>query len=318
MRYVIAMAALLATSLAARPAAAEPDPLPHVEARGTGDATVVLIHGAQGDWRVWESFMERNADRYRMLAVRLPGTGGSEPLELPAMNPLDETPWTDAVVDALARDLREREREDVIVVGHALGGVIAMRLAIDHPELVEGVVTVDTQPAYPLDLTGWRLTPEERATRIADNFLKNVDALDPLEWRLRWRQVAGRQATDEENQRLLEELSERVELPVWRRWSIEHFIPDLRDPLQESGVRVVAAAAMNEAMEQLLRTDVIAEEFWRLPYDDWPEASVTFFDDARHYLFLDRPEAFDEMIARFVAGEPQPAYSFGGPEAPER
>lgn len=317
MRQLMAMVMTLAAAFAASPAFAEADPLPHVEARGSGDTTLVLIHGSQGDWRVWESFMERNADRYRMLAVRLPGTGGSEPLEIPEMDPLDETPWTDTVVDAIARDLRERGRENVYAVGHALGGVIAMRLAIDHPELVEGVVSVDMQPAYPLNMTGWRMSREERASAIGSNFLANADALDPIEWRLRWRQIAGRQATDEDDQAMLEDVSEGVEYPAWRRWTIEHFLPDLRDPLRESGVRVIAAAAMNEAMTQLLRTEIMVEEFWRLPYDDWPEADVTFFDESRHYVFLDRPEAFDAMIARFVAGEPQPDYSYGGPDAGE-
>lgn len=287
--------------------------LPHVEARGDGDQTLVLIHGIQGDWRVWESFMDRNAERYRMLAVRLPGMGGSEPLEFPEGNPLDRTPWADAVTSAIAKELESRGETDAVLVGHGLGGMIAMKLAAERPKLVGGVISVDATPAYPLNFQGFTFTPEERASTIAGNFLKNVDGMDPIAWRARWSEIAGRQAAAEADQRLLAELSEGIEFETWRRWIVEHSIPDLTVPLKESRVRLLAAAAINDGVRTVMGSEVMAEEFWRLPFDDWPEASVTFFDDSRHALFLDRPQAFDETLARFLERRPQPDWAYGEP-----
>ncbi len=84
---------------------AEAPALALVEEVGTGDVPVVLIHNTQGDWRVWESFMERNSARYSMFAVRLAGAGGSEAMELPEGDPLDVMVWTDAAVGELAEML---------------------------------------------------------------------------------------------------------------------------------------------------------------------------------------------------------------------
>src|SRR5688500_2392184 len=46
-------------------------PVPHVEVRGKGPIQMVLIPGLLSDWTVFESFMERNGERYTMYAVTL-------------------------------------------------------------------------------------------------------------------------------------------------------------------------------------------------------------------------------------------------------
>jgi pimeloyl-ACP methyl ester carboxylesterase len=217
------------------------------------------------------------------------------------------------VTSAIAKELESRGVDEAVAVGHGLGGMLAMKLGAERPDLIEGVIAVDATPAYPLNFQGFKLTPEERASTIAGNFLKNTERMDPVAWRARWREIAGRQAAGEEDQRMLEDLSEELDFATWRRWIVEQSIPDLTEPLKESGVRLLAAAAINDGVRGALGSEVMAEEFWRLPFDDWPEASVTFFDDARHFLFLDRPQAFDATVERFVENQPQPDWAYGEP-----
>ncbi|HWQ33597.1 MAG TPA: hypothetical protein VNQ79_12150 [Blastocatellia bacterium] len=47
--------------------------LGHVEKRGRGPVPMILISDVRTDWTIWQSFMERNAERYTMYAVTLPG-----------------------------------------------------------------------------------------------------------------------------------------------------------------------------------------------------------------------------------------------------
>ena len=96
------------------------EPIAHVQTRGEGDASLVLIHNTLADWGVWDSFMERNRDRYTMRAIRLAGMGGSEAMEIPEGNPLDEMVWSDRVVGAIRELCAEEGLEDVYVVGHGL------------------------------------------------------------------------------------------------------------------------------------------------------------------------------------------------------
>lgn len=286
------------------------EPIAHMEVRGEGDTHVVLIHNTLADWGVWESFMERNAERYTMYAPRLAGAGGSEAMEIPDGNPLDDMVWTRRAVDALEADLDARGVDRVYIVGHGIGGVIGMTLASRSPERVEGVVLVDTMPAHPLTLHGFRFDHTERVSYLLDGFLATTSDIDPIAWRVQWSDIASRQTQHEAESERLKEMAGRVEFETWRRWMTELQVPDMIDELDASGVPVLGVGAASRGIVELFGTRVMVEEFWNLAFDDVENSQVTLFDDALHYIFLDRPEAFDEMFETFVEGEEIPLYSY--------
>jgi pimeloyl-ACP methyl ester carboxylesterase len=93
---------------------------------------VVLVHGLGGAASNWIALAPALARGSRVLVPELPGHGGSSPLAAaPNLNP-----FADRVADVL-------EREGVTgatVVGHSLGGSVALRLAMRHPQLVGSLV----------------------------------------------------------------------------------------------------------------------------------------------------------------------------------
>jgi pimeloyl-ACP methyl ester carboxylesterase len=100
-------------------------------AGGDGRA-VVLVHGLGGAASNWVDLAAVLAERHRVLIPDLPGHGGSSPL--PA------APTLSAFADRVAV-LLERERlARAVVVGHSLGGLVALRLACRFPERIGGLV----------------------------------------------------------------------------------------------------------------------------------------------------------------------------------
>jgi pyruvate dehydrogenase E2 component (dihydrolipoyllysine-residue acetyltransferase) len=95
-------------------------------------APLVLIHGLGGAAVNWTLLAELLAKRRRVVAVDLPGHGGSEPL--PAAPSL--APYADRV--ARVAEAEGFARADY--VGHSLGGLVALRLAIREPETVRRLV----------------------------------------------------------------------------------------------------------------------------------------------------------------------------------
>ena len=99
---------------------------------GGSGPPLLLVHGLGGAAVNWTLLAPALARRRRVLIPDLPGHGGSSPLSAaPTLNPFAD------VVAALAK------RENLLpaaVVGHSMGGVIALRLAIRHPEHVRAVV----------------------------------------------------------------------------------------------------------------------------------------------------------------------------------
>jgi pimeloyl-ACP methyl ester carboxylesterase len=92
-------------------------------------STVALLHGLGGAASNWALVAPALAERYRVLVPDLPGHGGSSALPAP-VETLD--PYADRVAALLA--------EPAVVVGHSLGAVVALRLAVRRPELVRGIV----------------------------------------------------------------------------------------------------------------------------------------------------------------------------------
>ena len=94
--------------------------------------SLVLVHGLGGAAANWVELAPALVRSYRVLALDLPGHGGSSPL--PAAPSL--TPFADAVA-AVA------EREGLLpaaVVGHSFGGLVALRLALRRPDAVRALL----------------------------------------------------------------------------------------------------------------------------------------------------------------------------------
>ena len=149
----------------------------HYRVGGEGQP-VVMVHGwLESSW-CWSKIIERLMPQYRVYAIDLVGFGQSTP-------PEDATPFdifsNARVVETL---LRERIGEPVHLVGHSMGGMIAVLLATDFPEMIRSM-TLASSPidgpnavARVLQLVGlplirdstYRLLRSRGVTRLLSNF----------------------------------------------------------------------------------------------------------------------------------------------------
>ncbi|HET7574167.1 MAG TPA: alpha/beta fold hydrolase [Solirubrobacterales bacterium] len=97
---------------------------------------LLLIHGIAGTCENWREVIEPLAARHTVIAPDLPGHGASE------------AGSGDYSIGALASGLRDLlltlEHERATLVGHSLGGGVAMQLAYQYPEMVERLVLVSS------------------------------------------------------------------------------------------------------------------------------------------------------------------------------
>jgi len=101
---------------------------------GGSGPKVALLHGLGGSAANWGAVAGPLARSHRVLVPDLPGHGGSP---RPARGA--DVGWFS---DAVAEALREVGCERALVAGHSFGGQVALRLALRHPELVDGLVLV--------------------------------------------------------------------------------------------------------------------------------------------------------------------------------
>jgi pimeloyl-ACP methyl ester carboxylesterase len=112
----------------------------------TGDPTrpwVVWVHGSPGTWDAFISYLTDYTlrEKYYQIAIDRPGYGGA------SKAPVSSLEMQAAPIAALL----ERAPEGVprIVAGHSFGGPVVVRLAMDHPNCVEGIFVMAgfTDPA---------------------------------------------------------------------------------------------------------------------------------------------------------------------------
>ena len=111
-----------------------------VEARGVrirslvgGDGpSIVLVHGLTGAASNFVSLAPMLASRFRVLVPELPGHGGSQPLAA--------APNLDAFAEPVQAAAAAEGMLPAVVVGHSLGGLVALRLAMRRPDAVRAVV----------------------------------------------------------------------------------------------------------------------------------------------------------------------------------
>ncbi len=112
----------------------------HVIEAGTGPA-VAILHGLFGEARNFATVQRRLADQYRVLALDLRNHGESP--HAPGMD-----------YGALAADVHETLAAvaalPVALIGHSMGGKVAMRLALDVPGAIRRLAVCDIAPVrYP-------------------------------------------------------------------------------------------------------------------------------------------------------------------------
>ena len=108
----------------------------HFEAVGHGPPLIIL-HGLLGSADNWRSMSRRLGAHYKVFAVDLRNHGRSPHSEI-----FD--------YDVMVADLREFVEQHallrIMLLGHSLGGKVAMQFALDHSDRVDKLVIVDIAP----------------------------------------------------------------------------------------------------------------------------------------------------------------------------
>jgi pimeloyl-ACP methyl ester carboxylesterase len=287
--------------------------LGQVVRRGSGPTDVVIIAGWGFGAEDFERFMQDNVARYRMAAVTLPGFGGTAaPPMPPAGTSYGEATWTRAAEDAVARVIERDGLRKPIVVGHFIVGTqVALRLALDRPDLVGGVVVVGGEPMRFLpsrrDSSGKTPMPREERVNGMDTFMgpRWFKTVTKKTW-IANNYAQPQYARDSVRAAELWTKSSDVPLPVMIRYLCEYYAMDLRDELPRLAVdtRVLVPEFSPEIVADP-RQSYVKQLFW----DSWeivrtmnPRIRIRPVPDSRIFVTDDRPDvvrdAIDELAKR--------------------
>ena len=238
---------------------------------------LVLIHGLGSSGKDWERQVRAFAERYRVITFDLRGHGASS------------KPAGPYSIAELAHDtsllMNGLHAEPAYVVGVSLGGMIALQLTLDRPDLVRRLVIVNSAPAVvPRGLRQHGALLLRRATLE----LFGLDAMGRVIGKRLFPRPdqVGLRAEFRERWRQNEQVAYRAALEAIVGWSVSDRLSSLRCPtLVVSGDRDYTPVAYKQQYMQLI-----------------PNAELAVIADSGHGTPIDQPEAFNVAVLAFLTG----------------
>lgn len=256
---------------------------------GSGNPTLVFVHGFTCDRSDWDAQFTALASRWRCLAVDLPGHGATARPAAPAS--------IEACARAVNVTLTVLGLDDVVLIGHSMGCRVACEASRQAPGRVRGIVCIDGSRvvgAGVLERLRSQVAPPGGMEQFLAGFYRDFSVAATPAW-VRELFEARRAGIDIDHAREL--------LLAFVRWDEEgasSALAAVRAPLlvlqttalDASMRRVPIPAGATTPWLDLVRAQVPAAEFATLP-------------GVGHFPMLEAPAATTALIERFVAALPE-------------
>ena len=263
-----------------------------VERRGvSGGRPVVFIPGLASAGAVWDAAAASIVDSHDLHIVTLAGFAG-----LPAVDPI--SPYFEQAVGALADYLGEEGLRDMVLVGHSMGAQIALQLAAARPDAVGQILVVDSAPFYAA-LFNPTVTPEAAAQYGAG--LRMQLAGTPREQYLAFaRQGIAVQSITESGQKQVMDYMEASDQAAVAQAMAEVAGSDFRPILAKVRAPVTVLAAWSEGAPY--SSDQL-RAIYEGQYTGLADVDVRIIANSRHFIMLDRPDAFAHALGEVLTGD---------------
>jgi pimeloyl-ACP methyl ester carboxylesterase len=271
-----------------------------VDIRGSGP-DLLLIPGMGTPRAVWDATVKSFAGCYRIHTVQLRGFGDAAGANAtgPVLEPFvaDLSKYVNEVTTASGKPLA--------VVGHSMGGLAGLKLALAQPKQISRLMVVDGLPSFAATIPG--LSTADPATvpatieRVASQMRTVILS----------RHGKAPEAADIDASVAGMSLNPAA-IGVMRKWSqaadarvvaqavYDNLHTDMRPQLAGITTPVTVLAAWHSGMPF---TEPQVQAFFGRQFSGLSKVSVSTVPGSAHFIMLDKPEAFHEMMIVFLQSE---------------
>ena len=258
-----------------------------VNVRGKGP-DVVLIPGLASSSAVWDATATRLEGHYRVHIIQVAGFAGSPP-RANAQGPVIQP-----TVDALDAYIKTNRLKAPKVIGHSLGGLMGLMLAVQHPEDTGKLMIVDALPFFSaLFGVNDAAAAATQAAAMRDTILAETQEAYAQGERMFLRTLVK----SPEGLQAAIQSAIASDKSVVARALYEDMTTDLRPKLREIKTPVTVLYPWDPltGMPQAKTDGLYRESFAPLP-----NKTMVRIDGSFHFIMLDQPEAFAAQVDAFL------------------
>lgn len=256
---------------------------------------VVILHGLYGASDNWMTIARILAEKYRVITVDLRNHGRS---------PHHPVHTYEAMVIDIARLFDELEIESACLIGHSMGGKLAMAFAADYPEKIRSLTVADIAPKNYLQTPASGIQLD-----LHNRILETLSGMDMSQYSSRKEiESALEPAIPDRLIRMfiLKNLKKsddsyewRVNAPVLFN-ALPHILESVN--INEYRVRIPIASYPVLFIKGSLSGYIINEDEI-LIREMYPEAKITEINGASHFLHAEKPVEFGNIVKGFLQSE---------------
>ena len=285
MKKLTLLLTLSTLTLLSAPARATP-PSFGVQVSGKG-RPVILIPGLASGGATWDSTVAHLKGRFECHVLTLAGFAGQ-----PSLANRGDAPFLDTVRRDIITYIRAQKLEKPIIIGHSLGGAMALWLGETEPDLVGDLVIVDSAPFLPeLMMPG-----------------ATAESMKPMATAMREQIVSAKPGSQDAYLKTMAHSKDDVARIVeWSRASdsatvatamMELYTNDLRPALGQIKSRVLALSAWSAYKDYTSRQRVF--DNLTKQYSGVRKLTFELHDEAWHFMMFDEPVWFFAQLDKFL------------------
>jgi len=222
---------------------------------------LLFIHGAGGSHKVWEHQIKFFSDT---VAIDLPGHGDGV-----GKRTINE------YVEDVKKFCDEKGLKNIVTVGHSMGGAIAQKFALDHPEYLKAIVLVCTGAKL-------RVTPLIFEA-IERNYAQAIQLITKLAF--------SSKATSETKEKAAEEMRNiSPDVTYGDFEACDKF--NIMDRLKEIKVPTLIICGLEDQLTPVKYSEYLKNNILN--------SKLEIIADAGHMVMLEKPREFNEVLEKFI------------------
>lgn len=259
-----------------------------VEVRGEGQP-VVMIPGLNSAASTWSETCD-GIQPAECHMLHLPGFAGRPPVET--------EPFLESMRDQVIGYARDRQLQQPVIVGHSLGGVLSMMVAIEAPDVPDRLVLVDALPFLPAirspGATAQSMQP------IAESMQTEMLDAPEEQYQARARGNVSRMSLSPDRIRQLEEWGDASARSATAQAMYELMTTDLRQEVADIRQPTLVLGSW-AAYAPSGATKESTAGIFRAQYEKLDDHDLRMSDDGYHFLMWDDPELVVAAIREQLA-----------------